>query len=83
MTVADLTSLETDDVEASVPLDLSAVFPGFVLVCARELASASILDRECISATLGSDQWREDNAASKLAREKSEVESDIRREELV
>ena len=69
--------------EASVPLDLSAVLCGFVLVYPRELACASLLDSECTSAKLASDQWREDNAASKLAREKSEVESDIRREELV
>ena len=57
-------------VEASVPLDLSADFFGFVLVYSRELARASILGRECSSATLASDQWREDKAASKIAREK-------------
>jgi hypothetical protein len=46
------------------------------------LACASILDHGCISATIGSDQWREDNAST-LDREKNEVESDIRGEDLV
>jgi hypothetical protein len=32
LTVAHLTSFEKEDVEASVPLDLSSVFSGFVLV---------------------------------------------------
>jgi hypothetical protein len=58
-------------VEASVPLDLSADdFFGFVLVYSRKLACASILDRACSSATLAFNQWREDEAASKIAREK-------------
>ena len=71
LTVADLTSFEKEDVEASFPLDLSADLFGFVLVCSRELACASILDRACSSATIGCDHWREDKAASKTVREKS------------